>query len=479
LILTTTAYCQQQGIGFNFYGGGARSEGMGQAYIALSDDGAAGGWNPAGLYVHEKLLMGFSYSSLSPHGYNKYYASPDRIFLFDHSGNIGAINNWSIISPARIKNHHVVFNFSLTRNLDSYYDFREKLYAWSDVDNTTDLDNNDPNTYMQRKGGISSVNIGFGTRIYKEFSIGAAANIYTGRIVTDEMRTLFLDSTIYADVRALADINIRSLDSSTYSGFNVTLGLQYTGEKFRSGLMLRTPFVMHASSDSTLTRTCIVNGIPFNSQGSIFSSDTAYIDNMTSRIEMPMMLGLGAAYDISSNWLVSADLEFRAFEGSKVENLDSLILTATGDRDEYFSASDSVPNWSNVIQFRIGTEYLFNTKYGEIPVRFGLRNEAFPDGNIIGYSISYEGEKEAGGAQISDEYSLVNNERVYYNFKYDTQKMTGFSASFGTGIHWSQILLDFAFTYTTYKQDVYNEDVLKSSNKWKNYHFNFGFTGYF
>ena len=61
LLLTTTAYCQQQGLGFSFYGGGARSEGMGQAYIALSDDGSAGNWNPAGLSYMQQSEAQFLY----------------------------------------------------------------------------------------------------------------------------------------------------------------------------------------------------------------------------------------------------------------------------------------------------------------------------------------------------------------------------------------------------------------------------------
>jgi len=332
---------------------------------------------------------------------------------------------------------------------------------------------------MQRKGGISSVNIGFGTRIYKQISFGASANVYAGKVVTDEMRHMILDTIVYADVNAHADIHIRSLDSSSYSGFNFTLGLQYTGEKMRAGLMMRTPFVMSVNSDSTLTRNCVINGIPYNDQGSIFGSDTAYIDDMTSKIDMPMMLGFGVAYYVSDKWLVSSDLEYKAFKGGKVENLDSLILTATGDRDEYYSATDGVPNWSNVIQVRFGTEYMFDTKYGQVPIRFGIRNEQFPDGDITGYSVTYEGEKSATGSQISDKYSLTNSERVYYNFSYDTHKMSGYSVSVGTGLHGSQRLLDFALTYTTYKQDVFNDGKLKSTNKWKNYHFNFGFTGYF
>ena len=46
LILATTANGQPQGLTFDYFGGGARSEGMGQAFLGVSDDGTAGSWNP-------------------------------------------------------------------------------------------------------------------------------------------------------------------------------------------------------------------------------------------------------------------------------------------------------------------------------------------------------------------------------------------------------------------------------------------------
>ncbi len=479
LLLTTTAYCQQQGLSFSYFGGGARSEGMGQAYIALSDDGAAGSWNPAGLYVHEQTLMGFSYGSLAPRGYNKYIRPGDRpVLKFDHSGTITSINDWNIISPLRIKDHHVVLNISYVENVNSYFEFREKLYDWSDFNPLDTLDDYDPNAFMQRKGGIHSFNLALGTRVNKDFSFGVAANIYTGSMVTVENRTAILD-TIADGGTAHGVASFRTIDSTSYSGFNFTLGLLYTSGKFRSGLTLRTPFILKATSDSTLYMEPTINGLPA-SPGGTFDADTVYINNMTSKLEMPIMLGLGMAYNISDNWLVSGDIEYRGFEGKKVENLDSLLLTSTGDRDEFYSSVDDTPNWSNVIQLRMGTEYIFDTKYGKVPLRFGARTEEFPGGNISDYTVTYEGENSATGSQESDGSTIEDdNRRVTYAFTYDTDKITGYSVSAGTGIHWENILLDVAVTYTTYKQNIYQDGGLKSKNTWKNYHVNFGFIGYF
>ncbi|UCD94717.1 MAG: hypothetical protein JSU69_01305, partial [Candidatus Zixiibacteriota bacterium] len=107
----------------------------------------------------------------------------------------------------------------------------------------------------------------------------------------------------------------------------------------------------------------------------------------------------------------------------------------------------------------LGTEYLFNTSIGEVPVRFGFRNEAYPEGNI--------------------HFLFLDSTRSLYLFGYAKNRTTGLSFSLGSGIHWSQILLDFAYTYTTYDQEIYEDLVLRSENNWKNHHLNFTFTGYF
>src|SRR3989304_126361 len=51
---------------FDMTGGGARAQGMGKAFLAVSDDVSALSWNPAGLYGQEKPMLGFSYGAFAP-----------------------------------------------------------------------------------------------------------------------------------------------------------------------------------------------------------------------------------------------------------------------------------------------------------------------------------------------------------------------------------------------------------------------------
>ncbi len=472
-LLTTTAFAQYRGFSYDFFGGGARSEGMGQAFLAISDDASAGSWNPAGLHIHEKTLMQFSYNTLMPRGNEKYYltsGSPDPIIdgplysKMNHKGQYGGINNLAIISPLRIKGHHVVASMSYTENFDTYNTFMQNLLydylGWGPY----------PNASIVTHGSINSIDFAFGTRVYDQLSFGISANIYYGKVVSDEYRYLRAHYTDIDGIERIFRDDIRVIDSTQYTGFNTIIGFIYNGDPFRAGLTIRTPFDLKGKSDSTIYSHATQNGLPVTTVNGLpmFHSDTVYINDMTTQYQMPFIVGLGLAYNLNDNWVVDCDVDYRGFKGKKVKTLDSLQLTAGGERIEFYSPNDL--NWSNVFQFRIGTEYRWETPVGIIPFRAGFRNEAFPDGNITNITTLYQGEK---GSATND------STRIYYAFDSNTDNIKGFSVAVGAGIYWSQIQLDFAYTNTRYSQKLYDGDFLKLENKWNNHRINVSFTGYF
>jgi len=474
VIFSAAAFGQQQGMSFNFYGGGARAEGMGYAFLAVADDGTAASWNPAGLYVHEKTLMTFSYGFFAPRGKFNFKEGEAVATTYDHTGLMGSLGFWNVVTPLRVKGHHIVANISYNRNFDIYYEFAENIGGyWT---------GEEPNSLFEKRGGVSSVSFALGTRIYKELSFGFSANIYTGRVVSEERRYFYkLDYDAVNDTIVPYDQRITIMDSSTYSGFNVSLGWMYTTEKLRSGLVIRTPFNLKVKSDSTIDSKSEQIGpkgrIPDQNvdvSGTDFSTIVEYPYPKTAKIEIPLIVGLGLAYDVKENWLVAADIEYKKFSGLKIYTLESFGYNSSSDLEEVFLDSVNLPNWSNVLQFRLGTEYLINTSVGQVPVRLGFRNEVFPQGNIKAYEIS---DVEEDGVTETSDLRKVN-----YRFYYDEDQITGFSMSVGSGIYWSQIMLDFAYTYTTYDQDIYeysSSPRYKSTNEWKNHNISVTFTGYF
>jgi long-subunit fatty acid transport protein len=381
-----------------------------------------------------------------------------------------------VITPLRVKGHHIVANISYNRNFDVYYEFGENIGGtWT---------GEEPNALFEKKGGVASINFGLGTRIYKELSFGFSANIYTGKVVSEERRYFYrygLRPDYANEQYAHYEQYIRIMDSATYSGFNTKIGLLYATDKFRAGLVLNTPFNLKIESDSTIIRESTEEGLEVSTTiyNTEFYTETEYPYPKTAKIEIPMIIGLGLAYNVDDNWLVAADFEYKKFSGLKIHTLESFTYNSSSNLTEVFAKNVNIPNWSDVLQFRFGTEYLLNTSLGQIPLRAGFRREVFPQGNISAYEIVYS---DNGEFVDVDDSEPSNVAKTNYLFHYDEDQVTGFSLSVGSGIYWSQILLDFAYTYTTYDQDIYEyntEPRYKSSNEWKNHNINLTFTGYF
>lgn len=436
---------------FDFTGGGARAEGMGKAFIAVSDDITAGSWNPAGLYIQEKPVLSFSYGSLAPRG-----STNSDIFLgtseFDHTGSFSNVTAVNFVAPIRIKGHHFVGSFNYTRNFD---EFQGHGFSWSGweflyrhfVTGDSIIVESDNNLTSELQGGLNSVNIGFGTRLYKNVSFGVTLNIYAGEAVRDQLTISQLDSVphpAYIGVIAQAHSTENIIDTNKFSGYNATIGFKLKGEKLDAGLVVRTPFAMNIKTGRSFYSITSWGDLANGGMLLPIEGDTLYFDNLLAKYDMPLMVGAGVAFRASENLLLAADAEYRHFSGGKIDMRDSLRIDPGGHNEEYFTKVD--PKWNNVFTVRLGGEYLHQTGIGLIPIRAGLGYVPVPSPNV----------------DISGGTSTV----VSYDF------------SLGTGIHWSQIYLDWAYTYSTADRET-ADSFSSEEQKNRNHHFNFTFTGYF
>ncbi len=435
---------------FDFSGGGARSEGMGKAFIGLSDDNSAGSWNPAGLYEIENPIMSISYGSLAPRGYTKSFITVnENVRQFDHTGSLGKISFASFVAPLRVKGHQFIGSFSYTRNFDQYQAFTRSDTGWvprslsvtvGDVTRTfSDSIYYSGNTNTNFEGGLESINFSVGTRIYKKYTVGVALNVYTGHMVRDVFTSNFFDDVH----RSVIDTQIvdaiyttEVLDSNKFSGFNVTLGAKYNGEKFDAGLVIRTPFSLNVKTGRSYYLIATENGLELNN-----GTDTVYYDDLLAKYDIPLIVGMGLAYKVKDNLTLALDAEYRAFGSAKVKVRDSLFLDPGGENKEFFTEKD--PEWNNVFTIRTGMEFMKESRIGTIPIRAGFGYVPLPFPSV-----------DANG---------------------NTSSTNSVSFSLGSGIWWSQIHLDWAYTYSTYSWE--RSDVFEEKNK--DHHFNFTFTGYF
>lgn len=485
MLLAASGFGQVQGIraglqnfNFDFAGGGARAEGMGKAYIALSDDVTGGGWNPAGLHLHDGPIVGISWSRLSPRGKTTASLLSTTTEL-NHSGSFSSISALNLVAPIRIKGHKFVGSVNFNRNYDEFdassFGFEETIAdsVFSPILGTgatsqeyLHVINGVPghrrlSLEEQLDGSFDTWNFSFGTMLYKKISFGISANIFAGTVVhhvLEKDSISGLESNISFNQPATHVLSSELIDSIRFSGLNFNIGLKYNGERTTAGLMIRTPMSIKAGAVSTLFRVINLNGLPFDSIIIL----TPNIDPPLIKYNMPLMVGGGISHRIKDNFLVALDAEYRAYSNSNFKIRDSVLINAAGNNTEFFTDADAdtvrTAMWLDGVVIRMGGEYMKKTGLGTIPIRAGFSYVPVPPASL---------DSTKAGEKFADA-SIVAN----YNF------------SVGSGIYWEQIHLDAAYTYTTRSRDVVQFDLDSKENfvtdyEFKNHHFSLSFTGYF
>jgi hypothetical protein len=447
----------------DYNGSGARARGMGNAFIGVSDDISAVGWNPAGLYrreqPYEQPVMGLGYRSHSADA--TFRDAPWEVWdEFDHSDSYGAWDMMSIIFPMRFKGHVVVASISYSRVGDEasnagmridtslFYDYEDYLAGTRRPFSYT-------NAFTYRSD-VNALNIGFGTRMYDRLSFGLAINVYGGRshqyVYENARWDEYVLSNLPGGQRAVVELINQVYDTTSYSGVYFTVGFQYEADRWKTGLIIKTPHTMKQTMDQFVDHRSLANGSQITGSAVGIHND----DNVTE-LDQPMTIGLGVSFDVKKNAMIAADIEYRAFGGSQIHVRDSLTLVPGGTDIEYFTDYDSY--WNDVWALRAGGEYVWETGneiVPAVPIRAGVGYTQIPEPNVDG-----------GGFEVQ------NGELVFVPTT-STAAMTSWSV--GTGMQWAQIHLDMAMVWSTYDR---SDDYLLQKWSVDNTAFSVTFTGFF
>lgn len=450
---------------FDFGWGGARAAGMGNAYLGLADDITAGAWNPAGLVVFEGPSLGVSWGATAPSGYTNYTVQ-SNLWRQNHSGSLSSITGLNFVGPFRVKGHAFVGSVNYTRNFedlmgvgfDSTHD--EIFQVVRIIIPEIDTFGVDVGTKQILEGGLNSVSFSLGTRVYKNNSFGLGLNIYTGKSIMDSSESAIIDDMPISPggQEALWIRNKLVVDTVKFSGWNVTLAYKATGEKFNVGVVLRTPFSLNLNTNRSIYRLSTVNGVPTENL-----TDTTFFDNQLTKYTMPLTVSGGVAYKIRDNAVLTMDAEYRNFGSLIYKRRDSLFIDPAGNNEEFFTDID--PNWNSTFSMRFGGEYRWESSIGTIPLRAGLGLIPIPWPNKA-ESKSPQGSLSFPHLVFLPFVKALNND--------DTPIRYTFSA--GSGIHWSQIMLDWSYTYSTVERN-WGSDIV--SAQMNDHHFGFTFTGVF
>ncbi|OQX96338.1 hypothetical protein B6I21_01205, partial [candidate division KSB1 bacterium 4572_119] len=340
IIISLPQLVASQDANWNFLGAGARARGMGGAFIGVADDATAASWNPAGLVrleAAEASVVGL-YESYTPESdVDDFDADP---YQSSHFG----LNFISAAFPLSVGDKNIVAAVAYQNVLDLFYSYDGDSYA------------------SERTGGVNAIVPSIGIQLTPAISVGASVNIYTGSTdYTYEDKTGY-----YSDVDATWD----------YAGTNFTVGGLFDFDKFRFGVVLKTPFGLTETGEDE--------------------------ENI---LNLPQMLGFGVAYAMSENLTLAFDYDMRNYSAMRVEDEDG---------DEYD------PDFEDLNQLRVGAEYLYMAGTNVLPIRLGFATTPLPykddnDDQIVGFAVT------GGVGIIMGNINLdLGLEYNKYSYEYDT-----------------------------------------------------------
>ena len=434
---------------YNFLGAGARAKAMGGAFFAVSDDPTAASWNPAGLASLDKAQMDLSFNSYRDRG--EHMTSGLNFSLSEKlKYNKNRVSSASVVIPFKISDKELVGSVLYQVISDIYQENKYVLVNDTLFTKTgEDMFITNRQDILEEKvtGRLEAMTLSIGGKVFGSLSLGLGVNIYGGGFNSDV--SLLYPKSSKTDIDTYIDtitgdtvttaVNIY-LDyhptiESDYSGFNFTIGGMYQIEKLKLGAVVKTPFILKEKNNFRFLVDEWERGVV--TEGGLLSTITE--GEADREWKIPIMVGFGASYQLPS-LILAADLELRNYSNAEVSYYEKALDPLS---DEITANLD----WRNLTQFRIGGEYMVHTKWGDIPIRAGFRNDPklFTDQydsmdvfmeeyevNVPGYNTLWpQYIKSKPGMEIG---SWVN----------------GNVFSFGTGIAWSQIKFDVTFEFGRY-----------------------------
>jgi len=335
----------QTGTVFNRPGSGARAAGMANAFIAISDDGTAASWNPAGLGQLRKpefsVVTTTSHQASSSEGFR----TRDDMALFSpiaaaYTGSY--IDFGSLAVPVTIATKPVTFQASWRRLYT--LDFRENVQTLR----TPVTPRGPPRMLLEGNsdttGGFSLLSIAGAVKLTSRLAIGGSFNVW---------RADWDDAESASETLLDSDAPPRFESSQKHNrvrAHNLSVGILLTYPRWSIGLLRQG--TAHGEFSGTGT-------------GRSSRDPQPPPDSFTGDAQFPQSLGLGVAWRPVPRWTVAFDLTWdewsRTFldleDGTRIDVFNGLPLEVAATR--------------NTLSASAGAECLLHGEGFVIPIRFG------------------------------------------------------------------------------------------------------------
>ena len=396
-------------------GSGARAFGMGGAFIAVADDATAASWNPGGLGQLERpeisfVLRGQRYREMTPASNGLDFNSSLVGFTGakDRKGNSYGIDFISFTYPVRIGTFKLVPQISYQRAISYHLETRT-----NNVLNDGIIANPGDQLYYyfqgystdteKFSGGIDTVTLSLGTKLFKRFNIGVSANFwvngFTGRNTQSMAGKITPVQTLAETDQGLIS---RSGDISVdVRGMTLNFGILVDVlENLKIGVVYKSSASTRVDYKGSHRIDMNVGGVPFT------TGDETYGDS--TEISWPETWGFGISYRPIDTLTFSLDYTSTDWSQTVIRDFDHPYY---GKYDEvyfpsfipgYYQYGDIVIEGKQLDtqQLRFGVEYVLINKKVLFPLRMGFFTDSqyFPDAS--GGKITFFGLTAGMGIKV-------------------------------------------------------------------------------
>lgn len=196
---------------------------------------------------------------------------------------------------------------------------------------------------FNQDGVLSTINFSLASKINDRFSLGLGINIVRG----------WLDKTVDENF-VFDDFILQDTTKNDFTGYYINGGIIYdVTDKLTLGAMFRTPYTKKSESESQRLYRSSVVSIPSNATAK-------------NKYKQPLVLGIGANYQFSENFLMTSDLTYFNWSSYEVFSFDEELT-----RD-----------FKNILKVGAGVEYWgsfqFFGKQVTAPIRIGFTYDPQP-----------------------------------------------------------------------------------------------------
>jgi len=354
-------------------GVGARSLGMGNAYIGVASDYTALYWNPAGLAQMKRSEFSFGISHLNYRNAGTLFGSSQS-----YSNNATQLNTLGVVYPVQVERGSLVLAFGYSRHNSftsglSFSGFSQEssvVQAWAPdgqaypseitiaeelglaiADTSTGTFISPINGMVTQEGtvleggGIDNWSFGGAVDIARDLSAGVTLTFLSGSYEYDREYTEIDALNSYTTFPF--DFDYVTLDEfirSDISGFGANLGIMYRlPEKFRLGLTVRTPISLNIREEFGQTANSYFDN------GDVLPVDAPYetIGAGEYDVVTPWVFGAGLSF-VLGNLVLSADAQATDWTQLRFDDANPELLALNTEFNEVFRPT---LNW------RAGAEY--------------------------------------------------------------------------------------------------------------------------